>query len=99
MGNQEAERREWLLQEETLVLPCCALGNLGCKENNNAHDKPNHLANAGNPGDGKFVVAVALHGRLTEEQVDLVIVPLQTRLALRHLGHGNKSGLWPREKK
>lgn len=98
MDNQEAERREWP-QEETLFLPYCALGNLGCRENNNMQDKLNNLANTGNPGDGKFVVAVALNSRLTEEQVNLVIIPLQTSLTLRHLGHGNESGLWPREKK
>lgn len=59
------------------------------------HNKLNHLANAGDPRDGDFVVAVALHSRLTEEQVDLVVVPLGASLTLWHLCHGDKGGLWP----
>lgn len=98
MGNQQAERRE-CLQEETLISLYCALGNLNYSENNRVHNKLNDLANTGDPGDGKFVVAVALHRRLAEEQVNLVIVPRRASLTLRHLGHGNKCGLWPKEGK
>lgn len=62
------------------------------------NNKLNDLANTGNSGDCKFVVAVALHSRLTEKQVDLVIVPLGTSLTLWHLRHGDKRGLWPTER-
>lgn len=57
-----------------------------------------HLADTSDTGNRQFAVTVALDSRLTEEQVDLVIVALITRIALGHLGHGDKRGLWDGEK-
>lgn len=57
------------------------------------------LADTGNAGDHQLVVAVALHSRLTEEQVNFVIVSLSTVVTLRHLGHGDKVWLWRKRRK
>lgn len=63
------------------------------------HSKLFHLADAGHAGNHQFVVAVTLHSCLAEEQVNLVIISLRAHLALWHLSHGNKVGLWHRKKK
>lgn len=85
--------------EEMLFLRYCPFGKCSCNENKCKRDELFHLADTGHAGDHQFVVAVALHGCLTEEQVNLVVVSLGTHLTLWHLSHGNKGGLWHREKK
>lgn len=52
-----------------------------------------HLADSGHARHQQPVVAVALHGYLAEEEIDLVIISHRTRLALWDLSHGHKGGL------
>lgn len=56
-------------------------------------DKPVHLADPSHAGHQQFVVAVALHSYLTEEQVDLIVISHCTQLALWDLSHGHEGGL------
>lgn len=58
-----------------------------------------HLADAGHAGHHQFVVAVAFHSGLTKEQVNFVVISAFTFLALWHLSHGNKGGLWHKKKR
>lgn len=46
-----------------------------------------HLADTGHAGHDQFVVAVALHSCLSEEQVNLVVIALHAHYAFRHFSH------------
>lgn len=53
-----------------------------------------HLAHTGHSWDHNFAVKVVLFGIFTEEQVDLVIVTIQTLKTLTDKLHVDKSWLW-----
>lgn len=92
LHNQAAERVEKEQLRKCYLYVNITLGTRAVKKKC-VHARLTHLADTGNTGDHQFVVTVALHSGLTEEQVNLVIISLITVLTLWHLSHGNKDGL------
>lgn len=91
-SNETTERAAGAQMEEVPFMCHCHWKCMQCKTFY-------HLADAGHAGHHQFVVAVALHSGLTKEQVNFVVISAFTFLALWHLSHGNKGGLWHKKKR
>lgn len=57
-----------------------------------------YLAHTSHAGHSQFAVAVELHSRLAEKEVNLVVVSILALITLWHRGHGNKVGVWSSRK-